>query len=98
QEEALEGVAPGRDLPARAFGRLGDQHVLVAPCLRLDGLARSRAADLLIGIDDDHHWQAELLGVDYRLERGKRNHRAALHVVDGRAEALVAVAADRKLV
>ena len=96
QEETLEGMAAGGDLAARPFGGFGDEHILVALRLGLDQLTRGWTADFLIGIDDDGGRQLERAGLDQGLQCGERDDGAALHVVDGGTEALVALAPDRQ--
>ncbi len=97
EEEALEGVAAGRHLAARALGGLGDQNVLVRLRLLLDQGARGGAADLLVRVDDDGHRQLGPTLVEHRFQGRQRDHRAALHIVDGGPVASVAVAPDRQL-
>src|SRR5262249_11954333 len=82
EEKALECVAPRRDLTPLALGWLGDQHVPMPLGLRLDQLARGRAADFFIWVDDECNGQIELESIDYCLQRSKRDDRATLHVVD----------------
>ncbi len=95
--EARDGVAP-RHHAAIGARRLRHQHVFVARRLGLDDVARGRTADLLVARQQEGHRQLRRhAGGEDMAHRLHADDRAALHVEDPGAVALVAFPPDRQL-
>src|SRR5258708_18805373 len=92
--EAADALARGHDLVAVAGG-LHDQAVFVSPGGGLDARPRGRAADLLLGDEQEGDRQPGLLALaDQVAQRVVGDVAARLHVVDARPEDAVALPAD----
>src|SRR4051812_39860227 len=95
--ESPDALARGDDLVAVAAG-LHDQRVLVAARCLLDAGPRGRAADLLLGDEQEGDRQLGLLALpDQVAQRVIGDVAAGLHVVDAGAEDAVAFAAHLEL-
>ena len=93
-DEAADALARGHDLVAVAAG-LHDQAVFVAPGGGLDARTRGRAADLLLGDEQEGDRQPGLLALaDQVAQRVVGDVAARLHVVDAGPEDAVALLAD----
>src|SRR5882724_10830280 len=89
--EACRAFARCDDLAALAR-RLGDEHVAGAFGLALDDIARSLAADLLVGDEEMADGERRRAGGrDEMAQRRKGNEGAALHVVDAGTKGDVAL-------
>src|SRR5262249_46624642 len=97
QVEARDRITASDDAVIGAAG-LGHQHIFVARGFRLDEVAYRGRADLLAGGEQhgDRQWRGES-GARQLPDRFERQIAAALHVVDARSPALVAVATERQL-
>ena len=94
EREAADALARGDDAVAVAAG-LHHQRVLVAPRRLLDTGARGRAADLLLGNEQEGDRQLGLLALAHQVaQRVVGDVAAGLHVVDAGPEDAVALAPD----